>query len=153
MKPPKITSVRTGRWTRSEVQKLQRVYGSNSKERLARILRRSVASIEHQARHCQLAKNKVFVKKHRGQGVYKMPRWTPVQVKMLRRIYANLSNLEVARILERSVASVVSQAHTLRLRKSVRRMQGMGRENIRGRWETKDQKEKKDKKVKGQVSN
>ncbi|MCX6876270.1 MAG: hypothetical protein NTW21_21055 [Verrucomicrobia bacterium] len=136
MKSLKIPSARTGRWTRSEVQQLQRIFGSNSNERLARILRRSVASIQHQARRYQLAKNKVFVKKHRGQGVYKMPRWTPEQVKMLRRIYANLSNLEVARILERSVASVVSQAHVLRLRKSVRHLQGMGRENIRGRWET-----------------
>ncbi|MSU36265.1 MAG: hypothetical protein EXS36_14450 [Pedosphaera sp.] len=140
MKSLKISSAPTGRWTRSEIQKLQQVYGSNTKERLVRIFRRSVASIEYQARHCHLAKNKVFVKKHRGKGVYKMPRWTPGDLKMLRRIYADLSNLEVARILDRSVKSVVSRAHTLRLYKSARRMQGMGRENIRGRWETEDRR-------------
>ncbi|MSU37222.1 MAG: hypothetical protein EXS36_19435 [Pedosphaera sp.] len=138
MKSLKTSSTRTGRWTPSEIQTLQRVYGSNTKERLARILRRSVDSIEHQARNCQLSKNKVFVKKHRGKGVYKMPRWTHKDVKMLRRIYANVSNLEVARTFDRSVSSVVSQAHKLRLYKSARRLQGMGRANIRGRWETKD---------------
>ena len=104
---------------------------------LTRIFARNIASIERQAKRFRLAKNKVFVKRHQGQGVYKMPHWTPEEVKLLRRIYANLSNLEVAESLQRSIGSVVSQAHKLRLYKSVRRMEGMGRENIRGRWETK----------------
>jgi len=138
MKVAKIFAKRTGRWTSAELQQLQRVFGSTSNEGIARILGRSVASIERQAKRRQLAKDKVFVKRHHGQGVYKMPHWDTDQVKLLRLIYANLSNLEVARRLKRSVASVVYKAHALGLRKSPRRVEQMGRENIRGRWETKD---------------
>ena len=67
----------------------------------------------------------------------KRPRWTPEKIKLLRRIYANLPNCEIARRLERPLGGVVSLAHKLRLNKSVRRMQQMGRENISNRWGTK----------------
>lgn len=140
MKEKKVAAERTGRWTRPEIQKLQRIYGSKTKEDLARILRRSIVSIENQAKRWQLAKNKVFVKRHLGQGVYKMPHWTSDEVKLLRRIYANQSNLEVARQMQRSIGSVISQANKLGLYKSAKRMKGMGQENIRGRWETEERR-------------
>jgi DNA-binding CsgD family transcriptional regulator len=125
-----------GRWTRPEIQKLQRLYGSHSNQQVARFLGRSVASIERQAELYRLAKDKVFVKGQLGKGVYQMPRWLPEELKLLRRIYKNLSNLEVARRIGRSVSSVVAQANKLGLYKSAHRLEGMGRENIRGRWQS-----------------
>ena len=134
MKVSKSLSAKPGSWTRDEIQKLQRVYGSKTKNELARIFGRSHASIEGQAKRLQLAKNKVFVKRHLGEGIYKMPHWTPAEISELKKIYANVSNLEVARKMKRSIGSVVSQANKLGLYKSAKRMKGMGQENIRGRW-------------------
>ena len=130
------TTRRKGRWTRAEILKLRRRYGSNSEQRLARTFGRTVASIERQARHWHLGKNKVFVKRREGVGACKMPRWTHHELATLRRLYAPLPNLEIARRLGRSYASVVMQAYKLGLHKSAKRLEGMGRENIRRRWKS-----------------
>lgn len=134
MQVSEFTTRSKGRWTSAEILKLRRLYGSNSGERLARILGRTVASIERQARHYHLGKNKVFVKRWEGVAASTMPRWTRHELVTLRRLYAHLPNLEVARRVGRSFASVVAQAHNLGLHKSAKRMEGMGRENIRHRW-------------------
>ncbi len=136
MKTPKTASKKTGRWTIPETKKLRKIYGSKTKKDLVRILGRSIVSIESQAKRWQLAKDKVFVKRHFGAGVYKMPNWTSEEFKLLRKIYKDLPNLEVARRLQRSIGSVVSQANQLGLYKSAKRIKGMGQENIRGRWDT-----------------
>jgi hypothetical protein len=137
MQVSEFTTRRKGRWKRAEILKLRRLYGSNSEQRLARTFGRTVASIERQASHCHLGKNKVFVKHWEGVGAYKMPRWTRHELTTLCRLHAPLPNLEIARRLGRSYASVVAQAHKLGLHKSAKRLEGMGRENISRRWGTK----------------
>ena len=131
------TTMIKGRWTRAEILKLKRLYGSNSQKSLSRIFRRTVGSIERQAKHYHLGKNKVFVKRWEGESAYKMPRWTRAELAKLRRLHLHLSNLEVARRMGRSLGSIVTQAHELGLHKSAKRLVGMGRENIKQRWGTK----------------
>ena len=140
MKNPKSAADKQGRWTPEETVKLRRVYGSKTQSELVRIFGRNSTSIEHQAKRWQLAKDKVFIKQQFGKGAYKMPRWSPEEIEHLRKIYSNLSNLEVARQLDRSLGSVVSQANLLGLYKSRKRMTGMGQQNIRGRWGVKRKK-------------
>ena len=59
-----------------------------------------------------------------------MPRWTEAEVELLRKRYPTRSNLEVASELGRSVKSVVSKAHGLKLRKDEQRLREMGQENV-----------------------
>ena len=61
-------------------------------------------------------------------------RWTKEQIGILKRLYKTHSNADIAKAVERKVASVVYMAHRLGLYKGVRRMREMGRENIRHRW-------------------
>ncbi|MEW5976064.1 MAG: hypothetical protein AB1898_09715 [Acidobacteriota bacterium] len=61
-------------------------------------------------------------------------RWNKSELELLRKLYKTHSNAEIASVLGRKVASVVSKGHTLGLYKGVRRLQRMGRENISLRW-------------------
>jgi hypothetical protein len=61
-------------------------------------------------------------------------RWTRQEVAVLRKMYRNRSNAEIAGVLGRKVVSVVFKARRLGLAKSRKRLSQMGRENIRNRW-------------------
>jgi len=61
-------------------------------------------------------------------------RWTEEQVRILKRLHKTRSNAEIAEAVGRDVASVAYKAHSLGLRKGIRRWRQMGRENIRHRW-------------------
>lgn len=61
----------------------------------------------------------------------KMPRWKPEEVEALRELYPTRSNADISIRLGRSVKSVVSKAHNLRLKKDPARLAEMGRENNR----------------------
>lgn len=65
----------------------------------------------------------------------RMPRWKPEDVETLRTLYPVQSNLDVARVLGRSVKSVRSKAQDLGLRKSPERLEAMGRENVKARYQ------------------
>jgi hypothetical protein len=67
------------------------------------------------------------------------PRWTKEEVATLRRLYRTHSNAEIAQVLSRKVSSVVFKGHRLGLSKGVRRLKEMGQENIRKRWEAKQE--------------
>ena len=60
----------------------------------------------------------------------KMPRWSADELNQLREIYPKLSNLEIAKTLGRSVKSIVSKAHSMRLKKDKARLREMGQENV-----------------------
>ncbi len=64
-------------------------------------------------------------------------RWTPEEVRILRRYYRTHSNAATAKILGREVASIVFKGFRLGLSKGIRRMREMGRENISRRWHPK----------------
>ena len=124
-----------GPWTREEVGRFKLVYGTRTDEDLSRIFGRSVEDIQELAREHGLSKDKAFMKKLRGEGATRMPRWKPEELAILRATYADGSNLEIARRLGRSVKSIISTAHRLGLKKSPDRLHEMGRVNVMARFE------------------
>ncbi len=64
----------------------------------------------------------------------KRPRWTREEVLTLKRLYRTRSNAEIARVLGRTVSSIVFKGYRLGLSKGIRRLKEMGRENINRRW-------------------
>jgi hypothetical protein len=64
----------------------------------------------------------------------KRPRWTRDEVSILKRLYRTQSNAEIARVLGRTVSSIVFKGYRLGLSKGIRRLKLMGRENINKRW-------------------
>ena len=65
----------------------------------------------------------------------KRPRWTREEISTLKRLYRSKSNADIARVLGRSVSSIVFKGYRLGLSKGIRRLKEMGRENISRRWE------------------
>jgi hypothetical protein len=65
-----------------------------------------------------------------------MPRWSNAELDLLRELYPRTSNLDIAQRLQRSVKSVVSKAHHMGLKKELERLQEMGRENVRLRYQS-----------------
>ncbi len=59
----------------------------------------------------------------------RMPRWSPEECQLLRERYSKVSNLVLARSLNRSVSSIVAKANELGLKKDPTRLEEMGREN------------------------
>ncbi len=121
-------------WTPVDLQVLKRLYGTRTTQDLLLILGRPESDIEAKAAEVCLAKDKGF-QRRRGEGSgVKMPRWTSDHVEHLRKLYPDRPNLEIAKVLGRSVKSVVSKAHDLGLKKSEVRLRDMGRENVEVRY-------------------
>jgi len=123
-----------GEWSRDEIQHFRRVYGSRGDEDLCVIFGRTLSSVQKLAQELCLAKDKAFVRRQRGEGATRMPRWGEEELALLTRVYPSTSNLEIARRLDRSVKSVVSKAHHLGLKKAPQRLEQMGRENVSLRY-------------------
>lgn len=128
---------RTGAWRRDELRLLKECYGTRTDEDLEVCLRRPRAEIALAARRLCLSKDKRFTKVRLratdGRGSA-MPRWTPPEVRRLRAIYPERDNLEIARLLGRSVASVANKANQLGLRKSPGLLARIGRANVAVRY-------------------
>ncbi len=118
---------RHGPWRPAETRRLRRLYGTRQTEDLVLGLARTAEDIERQADELCLAKDK------RRFGSGSMPRWTAAEVSRLRELYPTRDNLEIARELGRSVASVANKASQLGLGKSLERLRAMGRSNLRFR--------------------
>jgi hypothetical protein len=123
-----------GRWTREETNRFKRIYGTRSDEDLAAIFGRSPEAVQRHAEKLRLAKDKVFLRKVKGSGMTRMPRWSAQELDQLAQIYPKTANLEIAQKLGRSVKSVVSKAHHLGLKKEPERLAEMGRENVSLRY-------------------
>jgi hypothetical protein len=122
-------------WTLEEIADLKRLYGTRTDEDIARIFERPESSIADKATELCLAKDKAFLRKISGdETTTRMPRWSADEIETLTRLYPDHSNLEIAKILGRSVKSVVSKAHNIGLKKDPRRLQEMGRENVSLRY-------------------
>ncbi len=65
---------------------------------------------------------------------HKRPRWTREEILTLKRLYRTRSNADIARVLGRTVSSIVFKGYRLGLSKGIRRLKEMGRENINKRW-------------------
>lgn len=70
-------------------------------------------------------------------------KWGRSEINRLRRLYPTRSNQEIARRLERSLSSVISQAFKLGLKKDPERLVRMGKENIAHRWGPKPKTQRK----------
>lgn len=125
---------RPGPWTQDELSEFKKLYGTRRDEDLAAIFGRSVDSVRENAAELRLAKDKAFLRKMRGTSATRMPRWSDEEIRILGEMYPTESNLDIAQRLDRSVKSVVSKAHNLGLKKSVERLQEMGRENVALRY-------------------
>jgi len=126
-------SVQPRNWTSSDVQRLKRLYGTRSSGDLSLILAQPVDEIERKAEELCLAKDKGYVRRS-GTGAVRMPRWSAKEIEVLRKLYPDTPNLEIARRVGRSEKSVVSKAHDLGLKKSGDRLRRMGRENVAVRY-------------------
>tara|TARA_R110000851_G_scaffold120002_1_gene248067 strand:- start:8542 stop:8913 length:372 start_codon:yes stop_codon:yes gene_type:complete len=112
------------RWTPDEVLHLQRSYGSTDTAAIARKIGRTEEEVDAKAASMSLSRDKT---KFAGQV---MPRWSSAEVQTIREMYPASANLTIAKALGRSVRSVVSMAHKLKLKKDGARLQDMGRENV-----------------------
>ena len=122
--------------TVDEVVRFKRYYGTRSDEDLSIIFGRRLQVIKDLAAELCLSKDKVFLRRASGgEAKTKMPRWSSSELERLRELYPAMSNLDIAQELGRSVKSVVSKAHNLRLKKDKARLQQMGRQNVRLRYE------------------
>ena len=81
-----------------------------------------------------LSKDKKFLVGKKAAGQQTMPRWNAVEVERLRQLYPHMDNLEIARRLNRSVASVANKANQLRLRKDRLLKARIGRRNVAVRY-------------------
>jgi len=135
--------LRSGPWTRAELQALKDLYGTRSDADLEVALQRPRAEIAAEAAALCLAKDKRFAA-HASAGTgdpaaaatsrRRMPRWSHDEVARLRALYADRDNLAVARELGRTVASIANKANLLGLKKSAAVLADIGRSNIRVRY-------------------
>lgn len=132
----------TGVWPAEDVQSLKRLYGTRTDEDLAVILCRTQNSIQLMAARLRLAKDKAFLRRVSGEGgASRMPRWSLEELELLAELYPTASNLEIAKLLGRSVKSIVSKAYTEGLKKDPERLREMGRQNVRRRYRGRRRKE------------
>lgn len=118
----------------------KRLYGTRSDEDLSVVFGRRLDVVRATAAELCLSKDKAFVRREsRGREATRMPRWTKAELERLVALYPSTANLEIARLLQRSVKSVVSKAHHLGLHKDIARLQEMGRENVAVRHERRRQ--------------
>ena len=78
--------------------------------------------------------NRGRVQRRSRPAARKRPRWAREEIATLKRLYRTRSNREIARLLGRSVSSIVFKGYRLGLSKGIRRLKEMGRENINKRW-------------------
>jgi hypothetical protein len=121
-------------WTRAELALLKELYGTRSDEDLELSLLRPREDVAATALRLCLAKDKRFRKRARPAAPVRMPRWTETEMARLREIYPDRDNLEVARMLGRTVTSVANKASQIGLRKSPLLLARLGRANVGVRW-------------------
>lgn len=121
---------RVGPWSGDEVRMLKRLHGSRQDADLAVVLQRNPSDIRGKAKELCLRKDKTFARRGGEPRTTRMPRWGAADLGLLRALYPDHPNLDIAQRLGRSVKSVVNKARDLGLRKSVRRLRVMGLSNV-----------------------
>ncbi|MDG1049216.1 MAG: hypothetical protein P8M11_17205 [Planctomycetota bacterium] len=122
--------------TGPELIRFKRLYGTRADADLAIIFGRTLDRIHGESSRLCLSKDKAYMRrKTSGAERTRMPRWTEPELQTLRQLYSAESNLQIAQQLGRSVKSVVSKAHNLGLKKDKARLEEMGRQNVRLRYD------------------
>lgn len=127
------TRLRTGPWSSREQMMLKRSYGTRSDNNLVVCLSRPKAEILRMASLLCLSKDKRFLATSRSRSRGAMPRWSPAEVERLRLLYPHMDNLQIARLLGRSVASIANKANQLGLGKARTLRERIGRRNVTAR--------------------
>ncbi len=128
----------TSPWSAEDVNDFKRLYGTRTDEDLAIIFGRRIDEIQKRAKGLCISKDKAFLRRRDGsKDATKMPRWSLTELELLRELYPDRSNLEIAQRLNRSVKSVVSKAHNMGLKKDPSRLREMGRQNVSLRYRNK----------------
>lgn len=126
---------RRGTWSAEEEALLKQLYGSRSDQDLEVCLSRSAAQIGKAAARLCLRKDKRFLARAGGTEARRtMPRWSEAEIQRLAMLYPTRDNLDVARQLRRSVASVANKASQLGLRKDERLLSLTGKRNVQARY-------------------
>lgn len=125
--------LRKGPWTRQDVRMLKEYYGTRTDEELEICLLRPREEIQQRAAEMCLQKDKRFHKARTAER-QSMPRWTEAEIRRLAELYPTHPNLEVARLLGRSVASVANKANHLGLKKTSELLADIGRTNVSIRY-------------------
>jgi len=110
-------------WRPDDLVVLRRNYGNSSTGWLCQYLDRSPEDIEAKATQLRLAKDK---RRFPGRT---MPRWTELELRLLRVRYPTRSNQEIALELNKSTKSVQTMGQRLGLRKDRVRLCEMGHAN------------------------
>lgn len=128
--------LRCGPWTHAERLRLKELYATRTDEVLEVAMQRSRVEIAAMAEDLCLAKDKRFAASApRPRAVRTaMPRWTAPDVERLIAQYPLADNLEIARLLGRTVTSVANKAHQLGLRKCPEVLADIGRSNVTWRY-------------------
>ena len=127
--------LRSGEWAHEDELMLKRLHGTRSDADLEVCLLRSAEEIGVKADELCLRKDKRFVRAASNtDGRSSAPRWTDDEIARLRSLYRDRDNLEVARLLGRSVVSVANKAWQLGLQKSQAALAKMGRANVSFRF-------------------
>jgi hypothetical protein len=127
--------LKTGDWSRMDCGLLKKLYGSRADEDLVVCLSRPLVDIQRMAAELCLSKDKGFLARSEDRS-RQMPRWQPAEIELLESLYHCTSNLDLARRLDRSVASVANKANQLGLRKDPAVLEEMGRRNVATRYRT-----------------
>ncbi len=128
------TQLRSGPWTSREQLLLKRVYGNRSDHNLVACLSRPKADILRMASRLCLSKDKRFLASVRSYMASSMPRWSPAEVQRLQLLYPHMDNLQIARLMGRSVASIANKANQLRLGKAAALRKRIGQRNVAARY-------------------
>ena len=130
------TSLADASLSGQELIRFKRQFGTRSDEDLSIIFGRTLDRVRAEAARLCLSKDKAYMRRRtQGSERTRMPRWTEPELQLLRQLYPGVSNLEIAQQLGRSVKSVVSKAHNLGLKKDKARLEEMGRQNVRLRYD------------------
>ena len=137
-------AARKGRWAAWELEYLRECWSSRADWAVQLVLGRKPDAIQRKADEFCLGKDRRIemvrideletVVTIQAQPSRRMPRWSADEVEQLRAIYPSQPNLAVAKMLGRSVKSVLSKANELGLKKSEDRLRSMGRENVELRY-------------------
>lgn len=110
--------------TPDQLKEFKRLYGTTANADLAVMFQTSENHVKRLAKEHALGKDKSKFR------VGVMPRWRPDEVELLKELYPDTPNEEIARQLERTTKSVVAKAHYMKLKKSKERLHQMGLENV-----------------------
>ena len=128
------SQLQTGLWTSRERRILKKVYGTRSDHNLVACLSRRKEEIQRMAGRLCLSKDKRFLAGSKSHVSGTMPRWSPADVQRLTLLYPHMDNLEIARLMGRSMASVANKANQLQLTKDPALRVRIGRRNVAARY-------------------